>query len=110
MADPYVRTVTVRVTAGHIAKGRPQHACLCPVALALIDLFKAEWPRLEVAVDFADMQVWPDGSPDSRWHAATPDAVRDFVEEFDRSTSTTMRPVFPAFRFTAEFHHADGAP
>ena len=101
------RTVTVHVTAAHIGNGEPQDCCLCPIALALIDLFKPEWPRLRVAVELRGMNVWPhpDRSP-GYWHAGMPDAVTDFIEAFDHGD---RRYQLAPFSFTAEFHAALGA-
>jgi hypothetical protein len=84
-----VKPTEVRVTAAHIAQGRPQDCNECPVALALRE---ALGPGAVVAVDEGEITAWMPGA--ETWRADTPAAAKGFIRAFDNFTDAGLPPAF----------------
>jgi len=86
---------TVRVTAGHIAKGTRSDPCACPVAHAVMDALPSP---CEVDLYVGRIYIRPDAG--DLVIVEQPASVIDFIEAFDDG-----QPVQP-FEFTLDWQPA----
>jgi len=103
-------TITLHVTAAHIAAGRPQSSRCCPVALALQDQ-----GYQEVAVGPLYIRVRHPGDPDRvAWFDDHPE-IFAFVQRFDEAyassyTAAHEQACFAAYRAAMEGRDYVSAP
>jgi hypothetical protein len=73
-------TQTIRVTAGHIRRGKPEECSKCPVALAILDGF----PEVTEVIVNQEWATVKRGEADPFLDAEMPLAAREFISAFDQ--------------------------
>ncbi len=86
----------IKVTQEHIDKGTKAHCKLCPIALAVQEMF----PAAEVTVSIGHLTLDND-----LYHI--PAAARNFIIDFDREDNVAMPVEFETTYFERDFFKLD---